>query len=214
MIDKAMSSNNNVVSFVGAVQRMCKKYTLQSCMYQTGIQDASDVFPSSVKRRLSEVSKDLDRLTQLVGFENSSFNAMRHMECFEYVFISQMLVLAWKSTAFVSEVVSYLQKRILCDGSWLCMLPGDTETVPMCLRGYRLYCRIAEESIDLVSQAMRMQWPGDQSDESMLMLMDTKVDGEREALGDWLKVLHKDMEATVHTAEQKLTLLSFPAEWE
>jgi len=50
--------------------------------------------------------------------------------------------------------------------------------------------------------------------ESMLMLMNTKVDAERETLENWLKTLHNDMSSTVTSIEKKLTLLSFPAQWE
>ena len=51
----------------------------------------------------------------------------------------------------------------------------------------------------------------------MLMLMNTKVDAERETLEDWLKTLHNDMSSVVVTSkigDQNLTLLSYPAKWE
>ena len=78
----------------------------------------------------------------------------------------------------------------------------------------RLYCRIAEECIDFLRSGMMMQLSTRHHHESMLMLMNTKVDAERETLEDWLKTLHNDMSSTVTSIEKKLTLLSFPALWE
>ncbi len=84
------------------------------------------------------------------------------------------------------------------------------------MQGYRLYCRIAESCIDYLRSGMRMKLveAARPHQESMLMLMNTKVDAERETLENWLKTLHNDMSQTISSIEKKLTLLSFPAHWE
>ena len=181
---------------------------------QDSLQKIATRIPADVDGHLNDVFDALKALSSLFCYEEDIEKLSKEVDFFEYLLISQLLVLAWKSTVSVAELVTFLQKQMLSQGSWLCAQPSDTSIVPSCLQGYRLYCRIAEECIDMIKSGMRMHWQGKHSHESMLMLMNTKVDAEREALEDWLKTLHNDMSSTIYSVEKKLTLLAYSAEWE
>mmetsp|Transcript_16026 Transcript_16026/g.33066 ORF Transcript_16026/g.33066 Transcript_16026/m.33066 type:complete len:219 (+) Transcript_16026:316-972(+) len=217
----ASPSSNTSAAFLASVESMCKKYTAQVRQYQDEMTAAEGgaegrsrarALPEGTRRHMGGVFAALKELSRYVCYE-PDLNAYAY---YEYELISQLLVLAWKSTVYVADIVAHLQQEILCTGVWLSRHPSDPATVPACLQGYRLYCRIAESCIDYLRSGMRMKLVegarGHQ--ESMLMLMNTKVDAERETLENWLKTLHNDMSSTVTSVEKKLTLLSFPAQWE
>ena len=200
-------STNTSTAFLGSIEKMCKKYTIQVHKYEDHVLKE---LPGEVQSHMNGVFEALKELSRYVCYEP---NLSAH-DYYEYRLISQLLVLAWKSTVYVADIVAHLQHQMLCTGSWLSKHPSKPSTVPACLQSYRLYCRIAEECIDFLRSGLRMQLSARHHQESMLMLMNTKVDAERETLEDWLKTLHNDMSFTISNIEKKLTLLSFPAKWE
>jgi hypothetical protein len=170
----------------------------------------ADDVPADVQGHMASVFEALKELSRYVYHEP---NLSAH-DYYEYMLISQLLVLSWKSTVYIADIVAHLQRQILCSGTWLSKRPKNPSVLPTCLQGYRLYCRIAEECIEFLRSGLMMQVSSRHHNESKLMLMNTKVDAERETLEDWLKTLHNDMSSTVSSIEKKLTLLSFPAPWE
>ena len=220
------SASSNCKSFLASIEKTCRKYTTQVRRYQDAVHAGSAApfrpdegsagwelpasLPDDALSHMNGVFESLMELSRYVCYEPD----LSAHDYYEYRLISQLLVLAWKSTVYVADIVAHLQHQVLCTGSWLCKQPSSPDTVSSCLRGYRLYCRIAEECIDFLRSGLRMQLCDRHHHESMLMLMNTKVDGQRETLEDWLKTLHNDMSSVVGSIDSKLSLLSFPAKWE
>ena len=205
------NSESTSAVFLASIEKMCRKFAVQVRKYQDhAMETPGRDLPDDALVRMNGVSEALKELSRYVSYE-PNLNAHDY---YEYLLISQLLVLAWKSTVHVADIVAHLQHQILCTGSWLSKQPALPLTVPTCLQGYRLFCRIAEECIDFLRSGLRMQLSERHHHESKLMLMNTKVDGERETLENWLKTLHNDMSSVVSSIEAKLTLLSFPANWE
>ena len=141
---------SNCKSFLASIEKTCRKYTVQVRKYQDGVvranaeRESSLVLPEDALSHMSGVFEALREVSLYVCYEP---NLSAH-DYYEYRLISQLLVLAWKSTVFVADIVAHLQHQILCSGTWLCRQPCLPLCVPTCLQGYRLYCRIAEECID------------------------------------------------------------------
>ena len=201
-------------AFLASIEKTCRKYTAQVRRYQ----DAGEAAVESGKRELPA-----DAVTHMTGVVESLAELSRYVchepdllahDYYEYRLVSQLLVLAWKATVLVADIVAHLQHQILCTGSWLARRPSSPLVTPACLQGYRLCCRIAEDCVGHLKGGLRIQLTRRHDNESMLLLMSTGVDGQREKLENWLKTLHNDMSSVVTTVDPGLSLLSFPAKWE
>ena len=238
------SDSSSADAFISSARVLCRRFGTQVLAFQERTQRSGQpLIASDVEVHLEQVFEALKSVSSLVwrGSANGDSSAASEEasprgadppprgegaadpsgagdDLFAYEFLSQLLVLAWRATVCVADLVTLLQERALTEGTWLRGLqPSAWDVVPLCLQGYRLHCRIAEEGIAMVKSGMRMHWHrggAEGSRRSMLMLMHTRVDGEREVLEDWLKTLHNDMSNGVQGVDKSLTLLSYPAAWE
>ncbi|QDZ23940.1 hypothetical protein HOP50_11g64780 [Chloropicon primus] len=211
---------SNCKTFLASIEKTCRVRIVQVRRYQDAAETAAlaegnaaerkHELPNDAVSHMNGVFESLQELSRYVCYEPN----LTAIDYYEYRLVSQLLVLAWKSTVYLADIVAHLQHQILCSGSWLSKQPSLPLTLASCLQGYRLYCRIAEESIDFLRSGLRIQLCDRHHHESRLMLMNTKVDGERETLENWLKTLHNDMSSVINSIDPKFTLLSFQAKWE